>query len=169
LYTGWARLDELAELEQTWHICEAVSQETEFVREYDAAGSKRTVPVDLSSVLKNGILHPVKPESDAEYVDYANYAVEIDDGEAQAIAIAKHRNFVLLSDDRLALKFASQPEVGVRTITTPQILKIWADLSSANEARLYDIVPRIVELAKYSPKIGSPLSEWWSKYCGART
>ena len=110
------------------------------------------------------MLNLVQPETDAEFADYVSFAMEIDDGEAQAIAIAKCRNYVLLTDDRRAANFARRTDVGVRIISTPEILKVWADRAEQNEARLFDIIPRIAELAKYSPALDAPLSAWWLKY-----
>jgi predicted nucleic acid-binding protein len=164
LLTGWRNLESLGELGVTWHICDAVRNETEYVKEYDETGGKRIVPIDISSLLDSGIMNTVKPETDAEYADYVNYAMEIDDGEAQAIAIAKHRKFVLLSDDRRAVRFAIRPDIGVPTTTTPEILKAWADLSEQNQARLYEIIPRISDLAKFSPRSDSPLRDWWLRH-----
>jgi predicted nucleic acid-binding protein len=52
-----------------------------------------------------------------------NFATEVDDGEAQSLAIAKHRGFVFLTDDRKAVKVAQRPDVAVRTTSTPNILQ----------------------------------------------
>jgi hypothetical protein len=164
LYTGWRGLEELRELGLDWHICEAVVGETEYTREYDGKGGKNIVPVDISRFLESGMLNPVKPKTDTEFADYVSFAMEIDDGEAQAIAIAKCRNYVLLTDDRRAANFARRRDVGVRIISTPEILKAWADRAEQNEERLFDIIPRIAELAKYSPAPDAPLSAWWLKY-----
>jgi len=166
LYTGWRGIEELGELGLEWHICEAVVSEAEYTREYDGKGGKYVVPVDIGRFLESGMLNPVKPETDAEFVDYVSFAMEIDDGEAQAIAIAKSRNYVLLTDDRRAANFARRIDVGVRVISTPEILKAWADRSGDNEARLFEIIPRIAELAKYSPAPDATLSAWWLRYSG---
>lgn len=169
LYTGWAGLKELRELETKWHICDAVFAETEYSREYDAVGHKVVVPLDIGKVARSGVLKTVRPETDAEFEDYVSFAMEIDDGEAQAIAIAKHRNFILLTDDRRAAKFAARSDIAVRTTSTPDVLNTWAGLSVRNEARLHKIIPRIADLAKYSPATESSLYVWWRKYVGTDT
>jgi predicted nucleic acid-binding protein len=169
LYTGWAGLEELRELKTKWHICDAVYTETEYSREYDAVGDKIVVPLDIGKAAQSGSLRTVRPETDAEFEDYVSFAMEIDDGEAQAIAIAKHRNFILLTDDRRAARFAARSDIAVRTTSTPNVLNKWAGLSVRNEARLYEIIPRIADLAKYSPTTDSPLYLWWQKYVGTNT
>ena len=49
---------------------------------------------------------------DAEVEDYVGFATETGVGEAQALAIAKYRNYVLLTNDNPATKFAQQSNLG---------------------------------------------------------
>ena len=165
LYTGWGGLTELGELPMTWHICRAVLDEVEYTREYNSDRSLTMVPLDMNALTGPGLLQTAQPETDAELEDYVNFASEIDDGEAQALAIAKHRGFVLLTDDRRAIRLANRAEVAVRTISTVSILQRWAQVNSRNEARLHEVIPRIAVLARFGPRTNSPEYDWWMEYC----
>ena len=164
LYAGWGGLRELRDFHRTWHICEAVLNETEFTREFGPDGTPVMVPLDMNALTQLGLWLPARPETEKEIEDYVNFASEVDDGEAQALAIAKHRGFVLLTDDRKAVGLAQRPDVAVRTTSTPNILQFWGQLDCANEARLHEVVRRIAVLARFSPRKDSPDYEWWSRH-----
>lgn len=164
LYTGWGGLAELRDLRRTWHICEAVINEVEYTREYDHDGLPRLIPLDIGALTRSGLLLPAHPETAREIEDYVNFAGEVDDGEAQALAIARNRGYAFLSDDRRATQVARRPEVAVRTVSTANILEAWAKLNRKNEARLRQVVKRISVLARFNPRASSPDYEWWSRY-----
>ena len=164
LFAGWGGLKELRDFNRTWHICEAVLNETEFTREFGPDGTPAMVPIDMNTLTQHGLWLPARPETEREIEDYVNFASEVDDGEAQALAIAKHRGFVLLTDDRKAAKPAQRPDAAVQTTSTPNILQFWGKLDPANEARLHEVVRRIAVLARFSPRKDSPDYEWWSQH-----
>ncbi len=164
LYTGWRGLAELWELRCTWHVCEAVLNEAEYTREYGADGVPVFNPLDIRKLTQSGQLLPARPETAAEIDDYVSFACEVDDGEAQALAIAKHRGFVLLTDDRKAARIAQRPDIAVRTTSTAKILQTWAKLDAKNEMRLREILARIATLAKFVPRMDSPDYEWWRSF-----
>jgi predicted nucleic acid-binding protein len=161
LYTGWGSLNQLGELNRTWHICEAVLNEVEYTREYGADGKPTLVRLNLSA---NMLLHPTSINGDEEMATYIDFASELDDGEAQALAIAQHRGFVLLTDDNKAIKIARRPEVDVKIVTTADMLRAWAQQSAHNEAALPTVIRRITTLARFSPKASSLDHAWWNTY-----
>lgn len=164
LYTGWGGLAELRELRRTWYVCEAVLNEAEYTREYGADGVPILIPLDMNALTQSGLLHSAHPETEAEIDDYVTFACDVDDGEAQALAIAKNRGFVLLTDDRKAANIAQRPDVAVRITSTAKILQAWAQLDTRNEARLHEVISRIAMLAKFSPRMDSSDNEWWRRY-----
>ena len=167
LYSGWGQLAELESLSSKWYVGDTAVTESEFVREYQLDHSKKLVPLDLQPSIKRGVIIPVSLWTEAEYEDFVNFAGELDDGEAQALAIARHRKFVLLTDDRRAIRMAGRVDIDVPTISTPDILKRWSDLSKINERRLAVVIPRIVDLARFTPGPSSPLYDWWMSYLDA--
>jgi len=159
LYTGWRGLAELADLQGIiWHVCEAVVSETEYTREFAGDGFA-TIPIELSPFISDGLLRRTRPENSAETQDYVDLATEVDDGEAQAIAIARGRGYTLLTDDYKASRLAA--ELGVSVVSTPGLLESWERLSSSNAVRLPDIVRRISVLARFNPRADSPHRDWW--------
>jgi hypothetical protein len=159
LYTGWQGLDELAQLKgTTWYVCDAVMAETEYTREFSSDGFTRA-PMDLARFIDRGLLRSARPENSAEMQDYVDFATEVDDGEAQTIAVARGRGYALLTDDYKASRLAS--ELGLSIVSTPALLERWGRLSRANAARLRDIVRRISVLARFNPRADSPHRDWW--------
>lgn len=132
LYTGWGRLAELRALRRTWYVCEAVLNEAEYTREYGADGAPVLIPLDMKKLTQSGILQSAQPETESEIDDYVSFACEVDDGEAQALAVAKNRGFVLLTDDRKAARVAQRSDVAVRVTSTAKILQAWAKLDASN-------------------------------------
>lgn len=164
LYAGWGGLKELRDFHRTWHICEALLNETEFVREFGPDGAPVMVPLGMNALTQLWLWLPARPETREEIEDYVNFAIEVDDGEAQALAIAKHRRFVFMTDDRKAVKLAQRPDVAVRTTSTPNVLQAWGRLDRRNKARLQEVVGRIAVLARFSPRKDSPDYAWWKRY-----
>ena len=122
------------------------------------------VPLDTGDLVKSGLLLAARIETEQELEDYVNFAIELDDGEAQALALAKHRKLLLLTDDRKANSVAQRADVGVRTISTANVLQIWSQLDPRNEARLHQVIPRISMLARFTPRADLVDYVWWHKY-----
>ncbi len=161
LYTGWGGLSELPAIGWQWHLCEAVMKEAEHTREYGEGGLPVFVPLDIGQLVAKGMLKRVVPGTESELADYIDFASEVDDGEAQALAIAKHRGYTLLTDDRKAIRLAASPDVAVTTMSTAEVLRVWAGLAPANVARLGEIIDRIENLARFTPRQDSPDYAWW--------
>ncbi len=164
LYTGWGSLEELPGLGCQWYLCEAVLNEAEHTREYGNGGQFISVPLDTEQLTCSKLLELVAPASDEERDDYLDFASEVDDGEAQALAIAKHRGYTLLTDDRKAVRLAQREDIAVPIVSTARILQIWVSLNPENEEMLPGIIRRIEELARFSPRRGSTDYEWWRTY-----
>jgi predicted nucleic acid-binding protein len=64
--------------------------------------------IHLASLVEGGHLEVLSPHSDDEYLTFINYAVELDDGEAMTFALAEHRNAIVVTDDRKAIRLAAQ-------------------------------------------------------------
>jgi hypothetical protein len=148
-------------LGHSWYVAESVLSEAQSVGKFQADGKIERVPIDFAALQESQVIASVKPESDAEISDYVDFSIELDDGEAQSLAIAKHRGFVLLTDDRKAIRIAQLPDVNVGVLTTPQILRQWSAIDPENASRIPGILSRIQVLARFSPRKGSPESEWW--------
>lgn len=164
LYAGWGGLRELAAFGDVWHVGDAVLGEAQYIWQIGPDGSRSQVPIDLRSFVTEGLLNAVQPESEAEIESYVEFATELDDGEAQALAIARHRGFILLTDERKALQIAQRAEIAVTTITTAQILQKWVADSEQNTARLSEVLRNIEERARFRPRQNTPDGDWWERH-----
>ena len=162
LYTGWGGLGELHRLGGTWYVADAILAEAQYTREFDSSGQVETVAFSLDELVRSAILQRVKPESDEEIDWYVRLAQELDDGEAQALAIAKVRGFVLLTDDAKAARIAKTLELSVETTSTATVLREWLSVDASHRARIHEVVRRITVLARFRPARGDPAFEWWS-------
>ena len=161
LNTGWAGLSELAEFDASWFISKSVFNESEYIREYDPGRNIVTIPLDLDGPLKTGLLSIITAESERELLDYVDFAIELDDGEAESLALAKNRHLILVTDDQKSLHVAQRSVVNVQTITTVSVLREWEKKSRANSKRLKEVIDRIRHLARFHPPSNSPDRAWW--------
>ena len=166
LYTGWKSLRPLAELNISLHVCENVLKEILYVNEFALDGSKIKLAVDVCSLQSEFSYIVVRPESSDEINDYVDFSVEIDDGEAQSLAIAKHRQLILLSDDRKALILAKREDICVHASTTTNMLRLWGEISENNAKQLPEVLHRISNLARFRPRVGSTERDWWDSVSG---
>ncbi len=72
---------------------------------HDDARTKR-VPVDDAMIGRAGIILEDVALTESESESYVEHAAYVDDGEAQALAIAQHRSVPLLTDDRAGFRRA---------------------------------------------------------------
>jgi predicted nucleic acid-binding protein len=71
--------------------------------------------------------------SDAERADWVRYAQAVDDGEAQALAIASNRRIPLLTDDTAGIRLGRS--LGVETATSLDLAFQWAADRTIDEVR----------------------------------
>lgn len=161
LYAGWGGLDNLQRLEHSWFICKAVQGESQITREYDEHQQPQDRKLTLQPFVQSGVIQVIAPETDEEIESYLEFAELIDDGEAQSIALAKHRGLTLLTDDRKALKIAHRQNVGIATISTVDILREWIERCGIQIADVRKTLTRIQELARFAPPKNSAELAWW--------
>lgn len=145
-----------------FHIPETVLRETLFVRKLDEEEGKLVEdPIDLTPAIDDGLLRECKLQEGAETGLFVQLATVVDDGEAMCLAIAKTRGWTLATDDRKATRLAN--ELGVKTISTPELVKRWADASKAKSRAVAQALDRIQTFARFVPRKASPLFAWWTK------
>lgn len=163
LYTGWRGLNELRSLPGTWYVGDTVlDQEAQYTRDQDAEGKIITVALDLRQAEVSGAILRATLDTPAEIDLYVDLSQELDDGEAQAMAIAKARGFTLLTDDAKARKLAQSVELGVSTVSTATVLRAWAAQDPSHALRIREVVQRISLLARFRPRQDDPESNWWN-------
>lgn len=96
--------------------------------------------------------------SDDEYDHFVRLAMELGDGEAATIALARSRGYVVLTDDRKATRIAG--EQGVATFDTVDLLRTWAGLK--DDDAVVDAIARIEQRARFRPRGTHQHASWWS-------
>lgn len=151
----------LPALDLTLHVPSKVEEESLFIRKI--AGGKRVLePINLKPAIQASWLHVCSIEGEEELRRYVELATALDDGEAMCLAIADNREWCLATDDRKAGKMAG--ELGVSTITTPELMKKWADSTSASKQEITAALRNIQTCASFVPRAKSPSRGWWVQH-----
>jgi predicted nucleic acid-binding protein len=145
------------------HVAANVLNEALYIRKRDEDDQARIIeaPVDLSRLLNGGLLHSCEMQNQAEVELFIELAAMLDDGEAVSMAIAKTRRWAIASDDRKARRIAEQ--LGVQTVTTPELVKTWADSAGARAGQVGQVLRNIEAFARFSPHKSMPLHKWWTE------
>lgn len=145
-----------------WYLAQSVEREPVSVRPHRTAERHERRLVDLEPVIASGVLRRCAPESEEEVDLYVQLAVEVDDGEAMPLAIAAARSWGVATDDAAAIRVATR--LGVITLTTPQVVRLWAEHSKLTPERISTAIQRIEELARFVPTARLPGAEWWNQH-----
>lgn len=150
----------------TWYLPTAVIEEALFTYDLDEGGHPTARPIDLRSCIASGVIQVCSVRDAEEIKRYVRLASELDDGEAMALAIASYRGWMLATDDRKTIRFAES--LRVRVLTTPELIKRWADGKAAETDELRDVLRRIQLLASFTPRRSGPLYEWWTRHAESK-
>ncbi len=131
-----------------------------FVRNFDSNGHISKVTLDPLAVVADGNLQVLSLADVREHASFIEFALELDDGEAQAMSLALHRKCLLVTDDRPAVRVASGL-ITVAAMGTPEILLAWVKANPEQRHRLPEIVRRVSVLGPFQLKKSSPHYEWW--------
>lgn len=161
LYAGGNMLKLLPAVGGVWHVPVLVTAETLYVRKPDPddAGKLIKEAIDLKPALDAGVLRACDVASDAETALFVELAVALDDGEAMSLAIAQSRGWMLATDDHKARRLAV--ERGVPLLSTPELLKRWATVTTAPEAEVARVLKNIQSYARFRPSSNLPEADWW--------
>lgn len=161
LHCGWGGLRELKTFGATWSVGETALSVAIFVRDFADNGGLRKVTLDIPTVVAGGKLQVLSIHGAAEHASLVEFAMDLDDGEAQALSLALHRKFVLVTDDRPGIRLASAEHVAVPTMGTPEILMEWVKVHPECRARLPEVIRRISILGPFQLRKSSPHHAWW--------
>lgn len=161
LYAAGEMVSFLSALEGSFYAASIVVDESFYVVRRDRDDPEKTVmeEVDLTIAFKAGVLHKCDPENDEENALFVRFASEVDDGEAVCLALAKSRGWSVATDDRKAQRLAR--ESGISVVTTPELVKRWADASKAPDREVSAVLRRVRDCARFVPRRGSILYDWW--------
>lgn len=160
LYSAGEIVSFLSVLDDTFYVPSIVVEESLYVIRPDQDDPQKVrEKVDLSAAFDAGVLRRCDLENDVENELFVQFASQSDDGEAVCLAIAKNRGWSVATDDRKAQRLAV--ESGIPVVTTPELVKRWADTSKASDEEISVVVRRVRDCARFIPREGSTLYDWW--------
>jgi predicted nucleic acid-binding protein len=141
-------------------IASIVAQEALFLRN---ANSGKPEQIDLQPIIERDILEVLTVESEVEKLRYIDMTLDLDDGEAESIAIAETRSFALATDDKKARNIIQRRGLKIELWSTCGLLRYWQSKCSISDNDLGRVLINISSRAKYHPKFGHLDFEWWTK------
>lgn len=119
--------------------------------------------VDLESFVDNGLINVAVLNEEAESSTYVNFTSQLDDGEAMTGAIAIHRNWAIATDEKKAIRLFQQEAPENQIITTPEIIKHWADSHNPSPETIKTVLRNIRSRGRYFPDKQNLLYDWWQR------
>jgi predicted nucleic acid-binding protein len=116
-------------------------------------------PVSVEALAASGQLTIVALTPD-ELGRFIYLAKSVDDGEASTLAVARERGIEVATDDRRAIRVAG--ELGVTILTTPQLMRDWAERSGATAVDISAAVTNVEQRGNFSPRRDDPEHPWWT-------
>jgi hypothetical protein len=88
-------------------------------------------------------------------------AAQVDDGEAITAAIVISRQWTIATDERKMHTVLSRIAPTIRVVTTPEIVKHWAEKTQCDRETLRNVLTTIETAAHFQPWRSHPLHDWW--------
>lgn len=161
LFCGWGGIQELHSFGTSWSTTTTALGEFKDVRAQQPDGTIVRMPLNQDLLLEQYPLTVYAEFHPREVATATDLSALIDDGEAECLAIAKHRELIFVSDDGPAILAAEG--LGVRTASSLDLIIAWSELEASHPARLAEIVERIEILARYVPPRSHSRKEWWDR------
>jgi hypothetical protein len=144
-------------------ICPGVSSESLYLRSAEPDGPPQAV--DLGPLFAQSVFTACPLAGNPEEELYVGYSLELDDGEAMSLAMAHARNLALATDDRKARRLAGETAPAISLISTPQIIRAWAE--DRDPAEVATVIRAIHGRARFCPSDDDPLAHWWNAHLPA--
>ncbi|MGA2620411.1 MAG: hypothetical protein ABSF26_22550 [Thermoguttaceae bacterium] len=150
------------------YVPSTVARETLYILQPDPDDPGKLVksPIDLAHYMAAGFLHECDCEGQEELELFVQMAARLGDGEAACFAIAAKRGWALATDDRRARRFAAESSLTV--ITTPELVKLWAETTSASDKEIVTVLRNIQKFAYFTPRANAPEYGWWVSRLGKK-
>lgn len=147
-------------LDFTLYIPAKVQEEAKYILQPDEDDPTKLVKAEISlgPLIEAGVLHTCDLEGEEPEL-FVQMATKLDDGEAACFAIAKCRGWLLATDERPTEKLAKKHDVAI--VTTPELVKHWADKAGATDEDVANILWNVQTYAHYFPRKALPMHLWW--------
>lgn len=121
--------------------------------------------VEIGALAAQGGLSIVRL-SEAEVESFVGFASQVDDGEASTLAVARHRQLCVATDDRKARRLAASLDPPIDLLGTTEILRQWGTSQAERSERMPEVIRRIERRASFIPRRDDPHFEWWVRLRG---
>ena len=91
-------------------------------------------------------------ESDIEKLRYIEMALDLDDGEAESVAIAEARALALATDDKKARKIIQRRGLKIELWSTCGLLQHWQSKCSISDSDMNNVLKNIFRPGKIPPE-----------------
>jgi predicted nucleic acid-binding protein len=139
-------------------VCPRTMAETVYLNPRTPGAIRETI--DLTPHIAAGSI-VTTTLSDDETATYVRFAAEVDDGEAQVLAVGLHRGLVVGTDDRRARRVAAREAVPL--LSTPELILEWAQRSGRSANELREAVLDIEVRARYRPRPADADRPGWDR------
>ncbi len=119
--------------------------------------------INLQALTEAGLLQVIDLTAHEE-IEAVNLSAAIDGGEAFTCAIAKHRDWAIATDDRRAISFFGETVPHLQVVTTPHLIRHWADTGKVEAEVVRQVLERVHALGHYKPPKDHSLYQWWHNY-----
>ena len=126
---------------------------------FDEEGERR--PASLEDQVSSGDVMRCTLSMD-EIEVMISLAADLGRGEAAAIAVATGRGLALATDDKAARRH--QVVQALPVLTTPKLLRQWADGDEVEEAEICQAIGLIESRANFRPRRNDSDFAWWDFY-----
>jgi predicted nucleic acid-binding protein len=166
LYASRKPVEILQALGGEFFVPERVLDEALTIRRPDEEEADAFVrePIDLTEAIRAGAVRECRVEGRVEFEYFVRYAMELADGEAACLTIAKARGWIIATDDKKAIRMATAEEVAV--ITTPELLHQWVESARPDRPDAAEAIRNIQLLARFRPAGSAAHYEWWMNLAG---
>ncbi len=135
----------------------------------DADGASERKTISPRRLQESELVEILEISTRTEQADFARFALDLDDGEAAACALAVAYEGSVATDDRKALRVLEKAvlqKTGLRvpTIQTPELLFEWAQLADTPPAKIRDVLHAVKVRGRFYPRRKSPHFLWWDGF-----
>lgn len=154
------------------HVVEEEVLEIEAVPGVGTGTDRETLRPRIAALIETGILAKLEISSSEEQMELVRFATELDDGEAETLALALTRGGRVATDDKKAIRvaeeaWASNPAGrGAPCLRTSELLFEWADLRGIEDAELARILRDVARRASFLPPKSDPHFNRWLALLG---
>lgn len=160
LYATRRLADILAAVDGPVAVVDVVEREAQYVfRGGGGEDAKERESIDLQPCVAQGILAVVGSTDEEELLTFIDLTEELGAGEAMTAALAIHRGYTVVTDDRKAARVLARQGVTLRP--TLDLVKTWTDHRAVSADALRVLLADLRERGNYHPSRSHPLRSWW--------